>query len=167
MEPLYGPTRPLEVPPAQPRDLVESKKLCEEMATVPDTRVSEAIHLIEFAAYRLVERLITNPEERWVRAHPFGSCGLNASVADSDLDMYGELFPTPFPPTFCGLILHILLDSTRHFPSLVVLPPLCWDPPSSLSPFLTPFLTFSGPPLTTSFLSFFFPLLSLRVGLFF
>ncbi|RNF22464.1 poly(A) polymerase [Trypanosoma conorhini] len=102
MEGLYGPTRPLEVPPVQPRDLVESKRLCEEVAAVPDTRVSEAIRLIEFAAYRLVERLTTDPQERWVRAHPFGSCGLNASVADSDLDMYGEFFPTPrpsFPPS--------------------------------------------------------------------
>ncbi|ESS70861.1 poly(A) polymerase [Trypanosoma cruzi Dm28c] len=119
MELLYGPTKPLEVPPAKPRDLAESRRLCEAMTTVVADRVREAIDLIELTAHRLVDQITAEPEERWVRAYPFGSCGLGASVADSDLDMYGESFSNP------SLIPSLILTrSTPHFPSLVKLPPL-------------------------------------------
>ncbi|EAO00212.1 poly(A) polymerase, putative [Trypanosoma cruzi] len=121
MELLYGPTKPLEVPPAQPRDLAESKRLCETMATVVADRVREAIDLIELTAHRLVDQITAEPEERWVRAYPFGSCGLGASVADSDLDIVlfcsfkvtAEVFFREFPPLLQPVVGNVVLVPAR------------------------------------------------------
>ncbi|KAG8347620.1 poly(A) polymerase [Trypanosoma vivax] len=100
MELVHGPTKPLEVPPPQYRDEVESARLYQETANVSTISVAPTLQLVEDIALRVVQRHITEPTEQWVRAYPFGSCGLAASVADSDLDMYGEylLFPLLPPP---------------------------------------------------------------------
>ncbi|ORC93427.1 poly(A) polymerase [Trypanosoma theileri] len=102
MSVFCGPTRPLRVPPPQARDDVESKRLSDAMSRLSCGSAECTIKLVESVAQRLVEQVIAETEGRWVRAYPFGSCGLAASVADSDIDMYGEffLFSTPLLYSF-------------------------------------------------------------------
>ncbi|KEG14071.1 poly(A) polymerase [Trypanosoma grayi] len=93
MDSLHGPTRPMEVPPPQERDDAESRLLRKTMEAVSGSDVEPITKFVESVAHHLVKQVIVEPEGQWARAYPFGSCGLGASVADSDLDMYGESFP--------------------------------------------------------------------------
>ncbi|SCU72839.1 uncharacterized protein TEOVI_000442300 [Trypanosoma equiperdum] len=93
MEWMYGPTKPLEVPRPQDHDYDESEMLYGVLAECPSISPNPVLTLVESMALRIVQRHSQNTQEQWARAYPFGSCGLSASVAESDLDVYGEFFP--------------------------------------------------------------------------
>ncbi|AAZ10350.1 poly(A) polymerase [Trypanosoma brucei brucei TREU927] len=87
MEWMYGPTKPLEVPRPQDHDYDESEMLYGVLAECPSISPNPVLTLVESMALRIVQRHSQNTQEQWARAYPFGSCGLSASVAESDLDV--------------------------------------------------------------------------------
>nr|CCC89778.1 unnamed protein product [Trypanosoma congolense IL3000] len=103
---MYGPTRPLEVPEPQGCEVAESDLIVRATDEVSCGSPHAVLEFVESLALRVVQKFVTETEKQWACAYPFGSCGLSASVADSDLDMYGEYFHNSLsspslPLSFC------------------------------------------------------------------
>lgn len=52
----------------------------------------------------LLGRETNQPESPWIQVHTFGSCGLQASTSESDIDLYAELFPVFHIGRFASLL---------------------------------------------------------------
>jgi hypothetical protein len=115
---LFGATNPLQPPPPTPKDIVESEHMVEAMlqhVVVNTTRAvlgyieSVAAVMVTLCNLKRQQQLqqLCDPnaqEEQnnetlpsWAKAFAFGSSGLEANVASSDIDVYVGRVPNIAP----------------------------------------------------------------------